>query len=257
MRFAAGLVLLASSAAAHDLWLVPTDFRPRPGARIGIEARIGEIFPVSMNGPKKESLQHFRLVSAEGESDVRDLRYKAKVLAGRVIVPTGGTVAVVLEGTPRHIELEAPKFTSYLLHEGLAHMHEERRRRGEADQPGREDYSRHAKLLLRSGDGPGVATRSVGLTLEAVPSHDPYDLEPGQPLPLQVLFLGQPLAGIELRAYCADGRELRVRTGADGTASLPLDRPGVWGIAFIHMVRCEACPRADWRSFFGSLTFAR
>ncbi len=247
--------LLAGPLAAHDLWIVPESFRPKPGASVGLELRVGERFPVSMNGPRVESLERLALVTAEAETAIKDARAKEKVTSATFVAPAQGTAAIVLEGQPRHIVLKAAEFKDYLLHEGLSHIHEERVRRGEDKRDGRETYSRHAKALLRSGPGQGVATRPTGLELELVPGVDPYDLAPGHELPVTVLFDGKPLGGLELRSYREGGDVHRVKTSPDGTARLAFDKPGLWCVAFIHMERCDNCEDADWRSYFGSLTF--
>lgn len=251
------LVLLLASvpAAAHDLWIMPKAFRPQPGADVRLELRVGEKFPASMNAPRLASITRLAVVSAGGEKAVEGARAEGKVLAARFTAPAAGTAAIVLESTPRNIVLSPAQFKDYLLHEGLAHIHEQRVKMGEDGKDGRENYSRHAKALIRSGPGEGIATRPTGLKLELVPASDPYDLRPGQPLTLTALFDGKPLAGLELRAYTTQGQTRRATTEADGTASLTFDRPGPWCVAFIHMERCQGCPDADWRSYFGTLTF--
>lgn len=257
LRIAAPIVLFLAGPAplrAHDLWIIPESFRPRPASTAAVEVRIGETFPVSMNAPSA-SFTRFALVSAAGEAGMTDARKQGKALVARFLAPSEGTAAIVLEGPPRHIELPPDVFKDYVLHEGLAHVHEERIRRGETARTGREDYSRHAKALIRPAAGGGVATRPAGLELELVPALDPYDLGPGQPLPVTVLFGGKPLAGVELRAYAEGGPVHRVRTAEDGTAILVLDRAGPWCVAFIHSARCTDCPNAEWRSYFGTLVF--
>lgn len=242
-------------AAAHDLWIMPGTFRPVPGASVEVELRVGEKFPVSMNAPRIDGVTRLALVSMAGETPIEGARPRSKVVAARFVAPPAGTAVIVLEGKPRTIVLPPEKFEEYLLHEGLSHIHEERARRGEAGKDGRESYSRHSKALIRVTAGDGMATRPVGLRLELVPSVDPDDVPPGQALPVTALFDGKPLAGLELRFYTRGGPAQRVTTAADGTASLAPDRPGPWCVAFIHMERCEGCPDADWRSYFGTVTF--
>jgi hypothetical protein len=248
------LAVGAPAAAAHDLWILPQSFRPAPGAAVRVEVRVGETFPESVNAPRA-TLTRFALVSAAGSRDIGGAKAEGKALAASMTAPAGGTAAVVLEGQPSHIVLTPEQFKDYLLHEGLAHIHAERERTGEAGKPGREDYSRHSKALIRSAAGDGVATRPLGMALELVPASDPYDLAPGASVTFKALFQGRPLADLELRAYTVGGDVLRVRTAADGTATVRLDRPGPWCVAFIHMERCAGCAEADWRSYFGTLTF--
>lgn len=252
----AGLLFLGGSTlAAHDLWIVPENFRPGAGASVGIELRVGEKFPKSMNAPSLEGLLRLAAVSTDGEKAIEGARKAGKVVAASFVAPPGGTFAVVLEGKPRQIVLPGAQFRDYLLHEGLAHIHQERVRLGEDKKEGRESYSRHAKALLRSGPEEGTATRATGLKLELVPGADPYDLRAGQALPVTALYEGKPLGGLELRFYRAGSQVQRARTSPEGTANLTFDKPGLWCVAFIHMERCSGCPDADWRSYFGTLTF--
>jgi hypothetical protein len=246
---------LAAPAPAHDLWLVPKTFRPAPAAPVEVEARIGEVFPISMNGPNAGSLTRLALVTLAGSSEITGAAVKGKALAFASASPLAGTAAIVLENKPHFIDLAADQFKSYLLEEGLGPIQAERVRRGEAAKPGRESYSRHAKCLIRTAPGEGVAARPAGLELEIVPAMDPYDLAPGRPLPVTALFHGAPLAGLELRAHHEGSKPVRVTTDAAGNATLSLDRGGVWCIAAIHMLRCTDCPKADWRSYFATLTF--
>ena len=256
-RLGLGLVVLvftAGAALAHDLWIIPKSFRPAAGATVTVEVRVGEKFPESMNTPRA-TFTRFALVTAAGSTDIAGAEAEGKALAAGFPAPTSGTAAIVLEGKPNNIVLTPAQFKDYLLHEGLAHIHDERVKRGEAEKSGRENYSRHSKALIRSAPGEGVATKATGLQLELVPAVDPYDLAPGKPLAVTALFEGKPLAGLELRAQTVGGEVRRVTTGPDGTATLSFDRPGPWCVAFIHMVRCAGCADADWRSYFGTLTF--
>ena len=255
MAVAAAALGASAAVRAHDLWLVPESFLPRPGATVRLEVRIGERFPESMNAPREGSLSRLALVTAAGESPLSGARIEGKALAVRFEAPAAGNAALVLEGPARHIVLPPEQFKDYLLHEGLAQIHEERLARGEANKPGREDYSRHAKALLRVGPGEGIATRPLGLTLELVPEADPYAIAPEEPLPVKALFRGAPLPDLELRSYTIGGAVRKTRTGPDGRSSLRFDRPGLWCVAFIHMERCTGCAEADWRSYFGTLTF--
>jgi len=160
---------------------------------------------------------------------------------------------------PRYIRLEAKDFNSYIGGEGFAAVIAARRQNGKADAEGRELYSRFAKVVV--GRGGSLATRPLGHVLEIVPEKDPATLASGEPLPVRVLFRGEPLAGVRVSAAYAGaemkGHEFPVaaETDAEGRALLKLDRPGLWYARLIHMVAAQDDPQIDWRSFFATLTF--
>ncbi len=73
-----------------------------------------------------------------------------------------------------------------------------------------------AKTLLAGG---AANTKAVGLPLEIVPQQDPLTLSPGQELPVQVLWRGQPLADTRVRV---EGVQEMFRTDAAGQVRLRL-----------------------------------
>lgn len=73
---------------------------------------------------------------------------------GATLPKTPGTYLVVMTIKPRFIEIKAPDFATYLTHEGLERIVAERAKAGETERAGRERYSRYAKAVVRTGDGP-------------------------------------------------------------------------------------------------------
>ncbi len=98
---------------------------------------------------------------------------------------------------PRFIKLEAKDFGPYVEGEGLIDVQKLRRERNQDNAPGRELYSRYAKLLI--GPIGAVASKPVGHALEIVPSRDPRELSRGDPLQVMVLFQGKPLPDAQVR----------------------------------------------------------
>jgi uncharacterized GH25 family protein len=82
-------------------------------------------------------------------------------------------------------------------------------------------------------------------------------LSAGEALSVQLLYLGQPIAGVLVRAINADEPDGPVdgRSDADGRATVVLNRPGTWLIKAVHMIRLEDDNRADWESYWASLLF--
>jgi uncharacterized GH25 family protein len=78
-------------------------------------------------------------------------------------------------------------------------------------------------------------------------------------LRLQLRYLGRPLENALVVAFNkADPlTKLKARTDAAGHATFKLARPGVWLVTSVHMIPQPWYVRADWESFWASLTFER
>ena len=228
------------------------------GARGRVCARIGEHFPVASNGVSADRLQVFQLHTQPETKPLTGVEGKKQLCAP---LPNPSAPAGVAEIVvhPRFIRLDAKDFNSYIEGEGFAGVIHAPQQAGKTGAEGRELYSRASKLLI--GPAGELATRPLGHVLEIVPEKDPAALAPGEPLPVQVLFRGKPLAGVRVSAASAGaemkGHEFPVsaETDAGGRALLKLDRGGLWYARLIHMVAAQDDPEVDWRSFFTTLTF--
>ncbi len=243
----------AGSLFAHDMWLVTGV----AGARGRVCARIGEHFPVSMNGVASDRVELFQVHTQSGVQPLKGIEGKKQLCASMSNPSASGAAELIAH--PRFIRLDAKDFNSYIEGEGFTSVIAARRQNGKANAQGRELYSRYAKLLIgKTGD---LATRPLGHVLEIVPEKDPAALAAGEPLPVQVLFRGKPLAGVRVSAAPAEaemkGHDFPVtaETDAQGRALLKLDRGGLWYARLIHMVAAQDDPEVDWRSFFATLTF--
>lgn len=246
------IAVCALPLAAHDLYLVTAV----SGAQGRICARVGEHFPESMSGVSADRVEAFRLHAPSGATALDGKAEAAQYCAE--LTPGGSAVAEMVV-RPRFIELPAGDFNSYLRGEGLTAVMRLRRQRGQEQAPGKELYSRYAKLLV--GELGGRAARPLGMVLEIVPEQDPAQLRPPQEWTVRIMFRGQPLAHAQVAAVYA-GAELKgheypvtTRTDAEGRAKLKIDRAGWWYARLIHMIPAENEPGADWRSFFGTLVF--
>jgi len=295
------LALLAAAPLAHDFWVRPASYAPSSDSALVVRLFVGEHGvgePVTRNEARQ---LRFALVDAGGERPIvgRD----GAEPAGAVRLRHGGAGWLVFANTPAFIELEGAKFTEYLHTEGLEAISEARAGAGAEGAPAHEIYRRCAKALLhvRAGEAAAApddafAARPLGLPLELVPLADPAGLRleaDGADLPLLLLWQGQPLADAQLKASLvvppagersagpAGGPlpfgapaavDLRVRTDAQGRATLHVPRGGAWYVGAVHMQPAEggvafdgssaadeargraALPAADYESFWASLT---
>jgi uncharacterized GH25 family protein len=250
------LALLAAALAAHDLWIEPGSFRPKPGETVTVALSVGEDWkgePVARNVPR---IVRFWAEGPGGEIPV--LGTHGSVPAGSFQVDKPGLYVVAYRSNNAYLEQPAAEFEAHLRKEGLAAFVAERARRGESAKPSRELYSRAVKSVLAAGgDSLGRLDRPLGLTLELVAETDPYRTPPGGELVVRLLYLGEPLAGAQVEAIPAAASESKqvARSDAQGRVRFRLVRKGAWLVKALHMRRAEDPAEGDWESVWASLTF--
>jgi uncharacterized GH25 family protein len=261
MRHLFGMCCLfvAASAAvsAHDFWLGAADWRPGPGAQATITAGIGEHFPTRTQTRMTESaFEEWRMLGAAGTVPVANDFVKAGLeFTTKVSLPAPGAYLGVAVISAQTIEMKGDEFTDYLKEEGLDAIVAARQAAGESASTTTERFGRYAKIALRTGSGPGAhITRPARLKVELVPAVDPTSLRAGQPLTVQFLSGGTPVANATVMAV-SGGVAARAQTNADGRATFTIDRPGPWLIKTIHMVRLPAGSPTVWESSWATLTF--
>ena len=243
-------------ALAHDFWIDPDRFDLQAGDSVALTLRQGV-------GMKGNSLPYLTPLIADFSTTNLLGRTVIQSVMGNdpaaVLVIESGTTLVGYQSNRDYVEIEPQKFRQYLDDEGLDYIAEERRTRGEQNDPAREYFIRCAKLLLEAAPAKGdeLFSRRLGYTLELLPETDPSVLSAGEGLSVQLLYLGQPISGVLVRAVSEDEPDEPVdhRSDADGRATLVLNRPGTWLIKAVHMIRLENDNKADWESYWASLLF--
>jgi uncharacterized GH25 family protein len=262
------LALLALPLAAHDFWIEPASFHPAESERLAVALRVGD-FGAGEGVPRSEArLVDFRALGPGGiEKKVAGI--DGREPAGLVRLDAEGTWVLGYRSTCAHVELEAAKFEGYLREKGLDGALAERARLGESSKSGRERYSRCAKSIVRAGNGSTAGfDRRFGYTLELTPESDPFALAAADgavaPLAVRLEYDGAPLADALVIALDLDlpapkegephQRPIEARTDREGRCSVAMPHAGRWLFSAVHMVRVEGDPKADWESFWASLT---
>lgn len=254
---AAALAALVAvpAAHAHEFWIEPESFRPAVGIAVPVRLRVGQKFKGESLPYLPESFERFTLHDARGERTVAGIPGDDPAAS----VAFGAGLSVLAYRSQRYPLSfdDLAEFERYLRTEGLEAIPERHRALGKPVKMIRERYTRCAKALVAAGNVDG-ADRVIGLPLELIAESNPYRLAPGAPLPVQLRYRGQPLAGalvIAMRKTAPEPR-LEVRTDADGRARLPLTGRGPWLVNAVHMF-VPADRDSDWESYWASLTFER
>ncbi|MBA2305570.1 MAG: DUF4198 domain-containing protein [Acidobacteria bacterium] len=211
------LLLSGVSALAHDLWIEPSAFVADPTKVIGVKLRVGVDFlgdPV----PRDPALiDRFIAVDRQGSKPI--IGRDGEDPAGLLRVTTLGLVVVGYSSKPSQIVLAAQKFNEYLVEEGLEAVAALRTKRNETNTEAREAFARCAKSLISSGPvNPADGDRALGFTLELIAERNPYALQPGQSLPVRLVYQNKPLGGVLVVAVNRrnPSAKLSARSGKDG-----------------------------------------
>lgn len=258
----AGLIVapLATPALAHDFWIEPSTFHPRPGGIVAFRLRVGQNYVGDPVPRQSSAIARFfiRQIGPDGTG-----RYDQPIEGSDNIDPAGflradgrATAVIGYASNGSFIELPADRFEDYLRLYGLDAIIAERDKRGERAKAGRERFYRYAKALLTGAGSSRLAAQPLGFAYEIVPDTDPTVATAG-PLRGHVLYDGEPLAGALVEALWRDDPKVRLvaRSDAQGGFAFALPRPGVWLIKSVHMVRAWFFAGSDWDSLWASLTF--
>jgi uncharacterized GH25 family protein len=250
------LLGLTAPAAAHEFWIEPADFSPPVGKPLDVHVRVGQEFRGDSVIYLPDSFKRFVTVSARGSQAVAGL--PGDDPAARLTPIEPGLMLIAYESTRYRTDLNGETFERYLAMEGLDDILAARRQRGEQGKPVHEVYSRFAKSLIAVGgrDEGLDARRPIGLRLELVPQAPLARLRRGQPLEVQLLYEGRPLADVQVMALSKTRSKDRLlqRTDASGRARFALPHADVWLLSAVHMIPAPAEAKADWESFWASLT---
>ena len=242
---------------AHDMWIEPATFAPDAGEIVGVRLRVGQGLLGDPIPRDPALLRQFVVDDAEGRKPVvgRD----GQDPAGYVRAGVPGLLIVGYHSHPSSVELQAEKFNQYLKDEGLDSVAALRAARGQSGAAARDMFTRCAKSLLLSGpSSANQGDHALGFTLELVAERNPYALAAGQDLPVRLTYENRPLAGALVVAMNQSHPAERqaVRTDKDGRARFRISRSGMWLIKAVHMVEAPRGSKADWASYWASLTFA-
>jgi uncharacterized GH25 family protein len=249
-------LLISGLANAHQFWLQPSDYAPKPGEQVSVFIKTG-------HGDKLESFprnaQHFTrfvVIGPSGETTVTG--QEGADPAGWVKPAKAGMHAVVYESVATRSEMEPERFEAYLREESLDAVISERAKRGETSKPGNSTYVRCAKSLLNVGNAaPAAASTNFGLALELSIDKGLSGYRPGRPVTFTLQFEGKPAPGVLVSAM--DTRDpnnpISARTDPQGKVTLALPKAAEWLVSAVHMIPARAGKPADWESFRASLTF--
>ena len=274
---AALVTLSASLLSAHDFWLVPDAFAVTPGGRIAVRGQTSSLFPTSLSAVTADRLMEARVLTADGDVQIRDATVSGSSLVlGHRPARTGQHV-IGVRLAPRSVRESPASFRRYLDLEGAPEARQRYEREGLLDTIGGDSitrrYAKYAKSFVEVGKGGGARAyhRSFGHPLELVPLSDPSLLKAADTLRLRLMLLGKPAPFARVHAgsaprratSLADTTEARRAAVADasiqadsaGVVRVLVNRAGLWNVRTIQIVPAAKGSGADWDVHWATIVF--
>lgn len=249
------LFVCSSLLIAHDLFIKLDSYFVSPNSEVRIPILNG-VFNLSENAITPDRVPDVSVVNASGREHLGTTAWDADGDTTFLTLQTGeaGTYVVGASTRSRDLGMSGEDFNTYLEHDGIPDVLEQRRQNNELDKDAWERYSKHVKAVFQVGDKrdrpaswwqfwkkdePAYVT-VFGYPAEIVPLVNPYLLEIGDEITVRCLVDGEPvanqlvIAGGENQSGAMEERSSR--TDADGAVTFTVDAPGKWYLKFINMV---------------------
>ena len=245
------------ATAAHEFWIDPVRFTPKPGASVPIVFRIGSDFKGNTYPYVRGLDRRFTVTDARGERTIKTL--DGDDPAAEIKFTQAGLAIVAHQRAAEEAVFDTfAKFEDSLVYEGLEQFVDAHRKAGKPMTGIREAYARCAKALISVGAVSG-RDRAVGMPLELIAEKNPYALASAEALPVRLLHDGRPIAGVLVKSFNRDdpASPRLARTDVDGRVTIDVARPGEYLVSAVHMTEPKPGDKVDWSSLWATLTFAR
>src|SRR6185295_5532928 len=170
------------------------------------------------------------------------------------------TVMLTLNTTNSFIDLDAAKFNDYLEKDGLTEALKYRQTNGDTAKNGHENYQRSVKTIFQVGDKfTNVYKQKTDLPLDIIPTEHPYSISKDGNFKVKLFFQGEKLKDTKVRVWHKLDDKVsqeEYTTDDDGEIKFFLSPEGEWMVSCVKMVRLQDDPKADWQSYWGSLTWS-
>lgn len=236
--FSAFSLLLAAPASAHKIWLNPADHFPKPGSMVDIGIGFGHKYLASRVHEKIEEGMPEKIQALAPDGEVVELTKAADDLY-KLEISKAGAYLITADNKPGFFTVTKDGIT-------LGNKTEITAEKSKCT-----NYHLGAKTVLMAGDSSTGFDRVAGQAIELVPLTNPGAVKKGDAFRVRVLFNGQPLADLPLKAAYAgfdtleEGSDAHAKkedrpfpaeaiTNDQGEAELRVDRPGYWMIFLSH-----------------------
>ena len=254
-----GLILgWLTLAQAREYWLQPDKFMYQPGDNLLLGLSAGENFignPWNIGKQAITRLEHYQMGKS---SNLIPLIKDGDRNQLTIPLREEGTHLILMESNNAFIERESERFNEFLKDEGLDEVYDQRQKTNTLNNPGKEFYSCHTKLLVQVGGRKDETyKKSDGFPVEIIPEQNPYTLKKGDPLRFKIMQQGKPLFGVRVKVWNRFNNRTTLQniyTEKNGVIETRISNPGPWMVTVVKMVPAKQ-QGAAWQSYRMSLVF--
>jgi len=254
------LTFIVMSVSGHEFWIQPDKFIYKYAEPVNIKFMVGENFTGENWTGDRDKIKSLRLYFG----DVTDKNFdddlgKNKGDSLQIAMLDEGTVMVTLNTTNSFIDLDATKFNDYLREDGLTEALKYREKNGDTIKNGLENYQRSVKTIFQVGSKfTNVYKQKTNLPIDIIPAEHPYAISKDGNFKVRLFFMGEKLKNTKVRVWHKLDDKINQQeytTDDEGEIKFFLSPGGEWMVSCVKMVRLEDDPRAEWQSYWGSLTW--
>jgi len=259
-------MLLHQTATAHEFWLAPQKFSYQAGEKFYLRWQVGENFTGENWGGTKDKAVFLRAFSNNYQYNLQPFMNMNKGDSVKLdTIVYAGNYTIAYQGTNSFIETTADTFNTYLAEDGLANAMLWRKENNKDTARGKEYYQRCAKTLVRIKSTmkksdfmkSSFIASPTGLVLDIVPLDNPYNLKQAAPMQFNIYYMNKPLRDGLVRVWHkVNGKtEIKIVQVTKGLLETTIVPNGDWMISLVKMEVLKGDPKADWQSYWGSLTW--
>lgn len=248
-------VLLCS----HEFWLSPDKYIYQRTEAINIRFLVGENFEGDNWNGNNSRIQTLTFYYGGVRDDLSEYLSENNGDSLQLTMVDEGTAMIAFNSNNSFIELESGKFNAYLEEDGLNDAIAYRNQHHQTDSTGYEYYQRCAKAIIQVGktrDNTYKAT--TGMPVDIIPQYNPYSLNNEDSIRVKILFEKNPLQNALVKVWHRQNDttiKKEMLTDENGEIVFPVITSGRWMVSTVKMIRLENDSRADWQSYWGSLTW--
>lgn len=254
------LILIFLDVSGHEFWIQPDKFIYKRGETVNLKFLVGEHFSGENWSGDKNKVNNMSLFFGEvSDTSLGDNLSTRNGDSLQLALLDEGTIMVTCNTSNSFIELEGPAFNQYLLDEGISEALEYRQQNGDTLKKGSEYYQRSVKTLFQVGeDYSNTYKQKTNLPVDIIPKDNPYKVAKDGDFKIKILFMGEKLKNAKVKVWHRLKNKINEQdytTDEDGELKIFLSTEGEWMVSCVKMTRLQNDPKAEWQSYWGSLTW--
>ena len=254
------LTLVVVRVSGHEFWIQPDKFIYKYAEPVNIRFLVGENFTGENWTGDKDKIKSLRLYFENvTDRNCIDNLGDNKSDSLQIAMLDEGTVMLTLNTTNSFIDLEAAQFNDYLREDGLTETLKYREKNGDTTKNGRENYQRSVKTIFQVGSrSTNVYKKKTDLPVDIIPVEHPYTVSKDGDFKVKLFFMGERLKKTKVKVWHKLDDKItqeEYTTDDEGEIKFFLSPEGEWMVSCVKMIRLQDDPKAEWQSYWGSLTW--